>query len=83
MQLLINPLAVIFCPRIDEQNGFETIVQNPITGEVFKIDKKGYQILQQVFISSGIDDLIIKSWFGGAKFLEKMITENVIIPLNH
>jgi hypothetical protein len=76
--MYLNNLAVLFCPVIDEQNNWETIVMNPMTEEVLKINKTGYFILKQIADSPGISkEALGKMQY--LSFIELMIRENIII----
>jgi hypothetical protein len=66
------------CPRIDEQNRWNTIVFNPKTEELIRINRSGYFILKLIEETPGIE----REELGDLKFytfIEKMIKENVII----
>lgn len=45
---LVNPLSVIFLPQIDKTNGYQTIVCNWQTENIFKINRLGYYILRVI-----------------------------------
>ena len=76
-RLFINKLAVLFCQRIDEQNGFETIVCNPQTEELLKVNKSGYFLLKTIEDNPGITRQELGK-HAQSTFLEQMIREQII-----
>jgi len=76
--LYCNKQAVIFCPDIDKHNEWKTVVCNPLTEELFEINKEGYFLLKQIADTPGIEksDLEIKN---GYAFIDLMIRESIIL----
>lgn len=75
----INPLAVLFHSFLDKQNNYETIVFNPQTENIFKINHFGYDILKAIEENPGIT---LDYWQNEAKitkFINQMVEENVVI----
>lgn len=77
MKVTINSLAVLFCEDMDEMNGYETIVQNPKTEEIFKIDKVGYEFLRKVE-GNRIYDVSEEEYRGNKEFIDLMLKEKVL-----
>lgn len=80
---LVNPLSVLFLPEKDRGNNYSTIVYNPKTEEIFRVNKFGYKILFLIYKIPGIDIDKIKEIVGFNKskverFLETMKKENVV-----
>jgi len=86
-----NPLAVLFHPSLDEQNGCETLVFNPQTRNILKVNHFGYNILNAVDKNPGITlngacELVSQKygliyWQNESKilkFIERMVEENII-----
>lgn len=79
----INPLSVLFLLEKDRGAGYSTIVYNPKTEEIFRVNKFGYKILFLIYEIPGIGiDKIIEAMLSNKssveRFLETMKKENVI-----
>ena len=75
--LFINPLAVIFCPRIDEQNEWNTLVCNPVTEDLLEVNNTGYFLLKKLEENPGIT----KKELDNSKqiaFIDQMLRENIV-----
>lgn len=92
MRFVLNPQSVILLPAIDRQNRYITIVRNPISQRVFKINSFGYAILEIVdaHSPSTLEDIVGKitqkykkaTWdFTGkvGQFMQRMIDESIIV----
>lgn len=75
----VNPLAAIFHPILDKQNNYQTIVFNPQTENIFKINRFGYDILQTIETHAGLSLDYWQNETKIAKFIERMVKENVVI----
>jgi hypothetical protein len=74
----VNPLAVLFHPLLDKKNNYETIVFNPQTENIFKINRFGYDILKTIEAHPSIS---LDYWQNEAKinkFIQQMVKENVV-----
>ena len=79
----INPYAVVFHPELDSRNNYNTIVFNPATEQVLKINAFTYSILKVIDDNPGIDidgisELTSADVLKITKFLEVAIGENII-----
>lgn len=81
----INNLAVLFHPELDRKNGYNTVLQNPKTGNFLFVDKQGYTMLKTIDDSPGIDseqlieklhDLSVDKIEGQLKIF---LSENIIL----
>lgn len=81
-KLFLNQRGVIFIPRLDKKNGYQTIVCNPESGELFKIDKVEYFCLKLIDKNSNLDrSRIFESAANheAEEFVDQMIKENIIL----
>lgn len=74
----INPSAILFHPFLDKQNNHQTIVFNPQTEDIIKINQFGYNILKAVGENSGITLDYWQNEAKIAKFIKQMVKENII-----
>lgn len=80
---LLNPLSVLFHPQLDQKNKSNTIVYDPLSEEIIKIDRFGYTILKAIDENPGIDsETISRLTLSGTqrveRFLEIMKEKNVV-----
>ena len=78
-EYFINPLAVLFHPFLDRQNNHETIVFNPQTNNILKINRFGYDILKAIEAHPGIS---LDCWQNETKiteFIMQMVKENIVL----
>ena len=83
-KFLINPLAVFFDDKIGKANGWETIVCNPDSSNLIRVNPPGYKILQIIEENPGINFFQVvfkvkKNEDVVQKFLRKMTDENVVL----
>jgi len=83
-RLFMNQAAVVFDDEIDEANGWETIVCSPVSSNYIRINPAGYKILRAVEEEPGLSlfQVALKAKQDEEltrKFLEQMITENVVL----
>ena len=45
-RISLNPLSCIFLPEIDRKNKFTTIIYNPDSERIIKVNNNGYKILK-------------------------------------
>lgn len=79
----VNPLAVLFHPEIDKINNYRTIVYNPTTEEILKINNFSYMILKVIDQNPGLDsnsivNLTSKNILKISRFLETMESKNIV-----
>ncbi len=79
----INPFVVLFHTELDQKNNFTTIVFNPDTERVLKVNSFGYRVLKVIYENPGIklmeiSKLISVKPLKVGKFLETMIKENSV-----
>lgn len=81
---IINALSVLFHPSLDQKNRYNTIVYDPLSEEIIKVDKFGYDVLKAIDENRGIDSeaiskLVLSSIQKVERFLEIMKEKNVIL----
>lgn len=78
----INSLAVLFSPVLDKENNYETIVFNPQSENIFKINRFGYDILKTIGAHLGINLDYWQNDLKITKFIKQMVKENVVYEKN-
>lgn len=74
----VNSLAALFLPILDKQNNYETIVFNPQTENIFKINRFGYDILKTIEIHPGISLDYWQNELKITRFIKQMVKENIV-----
>lgn len=87
----INPLGVLFHPELDQKNHYQTIVFNPKTEQILRINQYGYDILKVIDEKPGsiLDDICnyvaqrrdLEQYINKEKvfkLIQEMIRENVV-----
>lgn len=91
-KFFLNPLAILFHPNLDKSNKYTTIVRNPQTKQILKINPLSYDILKIIDMHPGIaldeiSQLIAKrhnlvEWENRQKinkFIQRMLNEYIIL----
>lgn len=79
----VNPLAVLFHPEIDKINNYRTIVYDPTTEEILKINNFGHMILKTIDQNPDLDNnsivkLTSENILKINRFLETMESKNIV-----
>lgn len=82
-KFFVNSVAVFFDNKIDKENGWETLVCNPVNSNYIKVNPEGYKILRVIEENPGLNffEVVFKAKKNedvAQKFLQKMIDENVV-----
>ncbi len=91
----VNTLSVIFIPEKDRENNFSTIVFNPETENILKVNRFGYVVLKVLDTAPGLSLARLKTTINQKmdsseqlsenhieKFVETMVKEHVIVTDN-